>query len=202
MARLLGHRQTKEAETDKPRLSLTRHISTLPVFYSDPYKNHVNADAENKLIQSYAVTDAAVHDSRVFEELLDHATDARGNKREVFADSAYRSADKEAALADANIVSRIHEKGVRGTPLTEAQKESNRIKSKTRARVEHVFGSQAQMGGHIVRTIGKLRAAVKVGLMNLVYNMRRLGQLIKRDLLAAAARARNHVDRGVASAMR
>ena len=165
------------------------------------YKNHVNADAENKLIQSFAVTDAAVHDSQVFEELLDHAVDAEGNKRAVFADSAYRSADKEAALAEANIVSQIHEKGVRATPLTKAQKESNRIKSKTRARVEHVFGSQAQMGGHIVRTIGKLRAAVKIGLMNLVYNMRRLGQLIKRDWLAAA-RARNHVDREVASAMR
>lgn len=165
------------------------------------YKNHINADAENKLIQSYAVTDAAVHDSQVFEELLDHAVDEEGNKRAVFADSAYRSADKEAALAIANIASQIHEKGVRGTPLTEAQKESNRIKSKTRVRVEHVFGSQAQMGGHIVRTIGKLRAAVKIGLMNLVYNMRRLGQLIQRDLLAAA-RARNHVDREVASAMR
>lgn len=64
------------------------------------------------------------------KELLDHAVDAQGNKREVFADSAYRSKEKEAALADANIPSQIHEKGVRGAPLTEAQKESNRIKSK------------------------------------------------------------------------
>ena len=30
MARLLGHRQTKEAATDKPTLLLPRHISTLP----------------------------------------------------------------------------------------------------------------------------------------------------------------------------
>jgi len=30
MARLLGHRQTKETETDKPNLMLPRHISTLP----------------------------------------------------------------------------------------------------------------------------------------------------------------------------
>ena len=46
-------------------------------------------------------------------------------------------------------------------------------------RVEHVFGTQAQMGGHIVRTIGLVRAAVKIGLMNLAYNMKRLGQLVK-----------------------
>ncbi len=30
MARLLGHRQTKGTETDKPDLMLPRHISTLP----------------------------------------------------------------------------------------------------------------------------------------------------------------------------
>jgi hypothetical protein len=35
------------------------------------------------------------------------------------------------------------------------------------------------MGGHLVRTIGLLRAKVKIGLMNLVYNMVRLVQLIK-----------------------
>ena len=29
------------------------------------YKNHVNADEANKLVQSYAVSDAAVHDSQV-----------------------------------------------------------------------------------------------------------------------------------------
>ena len=33
MARLLGHRQTKGTETDKPDLMLPRHISTLPDIY-------------------------------------------------------------------------------------------------------------------------------------------------------------------------
>jgi hypothetical protein len=31
MARLRGHRQTKETATDKPNLMLPRHISTLPI---------------------------------------------------------------------------------------------------------------------------------------------------------------------------
>lgn len=48
-------------------------------------------------------------------------------------------------------------------------------------RSEHVFGAQAQMGGHVVRTIGLERAKFKIGMMNLVYNMKRLGQLLKRD---------------------
>jgi hypothetical protein len=33
MVRLLGHRQTKEAATDKPNLRPPRHISTLPVIF-------------------------------------------------------------------------------------------------------------------------------------------------------------------------
>lgn len=145
------------------------------------YKNHINADAGNKLIQSYSLTHAAVHDSQVFDVLLDQATDTDGNKRAVYADSAYRSKAQEQRLADADIESQVCEKGTCGKPLTEEQKLSNRTKSKVKARVEHVFGAQAAMGGHVVRTIGLQRANVKIGLMNLVYNMQRLLQLIKRD---------------------
>ncbi|MGO9737156.1 MAG: IS5 family transposase [Desulfomonilaceae bacterium] len=145
------------------------------------YKNHINADGANKLVQSYAVTHAAVHDSQVFEELLDQTIDTEGKKRPIYADSAYRSKDCEENLVADGFESQIHEKGSHNHPLTDEQKASNRIKSKTRARVEHVFGAQHAMGGHIVRTIGIVRARVKIGMMNLVYNMRRLVQLIKRD---------------------
>ena len=49
-------------------------------------------------------------------------------------------------------------------------------------RVKHVFGAQAaHRGGHIVRTIGLQRAKMKIGLMNLVYNMMLLEQLINTD---------------------
>lgn len=151
------------------------------------YKNHVNADQGNKLVQSYQVTDASVHDSRVFTALLDMAEDESGKKRAVYADSAYRSQEKEDQLSSAGIASQICEKGVRDHPLTEEQKASNKEKSRVRARVEHVFGAQAQMGGHLVRTIGLLRAEVKIGMMNLVYNMVRLGQLLRRDRSGASA---------------
>ena len=40
---------------------------------------------------------------------------------------------------------------------------------------EHLFGNQqGSMGGKFVRTIGIVRAAVKIGMQNLAYNMRRL----------------------------
>ena len=46
------------------------------------------------------------------------------------------------------------------------------------------------MGGHWVRTIGLLRAKVKIGMMNLVYNMVRLAQLIRRDGIGMSAMAK------------
>jgi IS5 family transposase len=153
------------------------------------YKNHVNVDQANKLIQCFEVTDAAVHDSQVFDYVLDQKAQEDGSKRDVYADSAYRSQEREAQLANACIPSQICEKGVRDCPLTEQQKATNRVKSKVRARVEHVFGAQAQMGGHIVRTIGFLRARFKIGMMNLAYNMVRLTQLYKRDRRDAPAAA-------------
>jgi len=144
------------------------------------YKNHINADEANKRVQSYAVTDASVHDSQVFGELLDQTAGDNGDKRAVYADSAYRSEEKEVQLTEDHIPSQICEKSKRDHPLAEGQKAANHLKSKVRVRVEHIFAAQAQMGGHVVRTVGKLRAAVKIGLMNLVYNRVWLGQLMKR----------------------
>jgi IS5 family transposase len=145
------------------------------------YKNHANVDQDNKLVQTYEVTHAAVHDSQVFEGLLDQSVDDNKKKRPVYADSAYRSEEKEELLAKDEIPSQICEKGQKNKPLTDEQKASNRVKSKVRSRVEHVFGAQEHMGGHYVRTIGFERAKVKIGMMNLVYNMVRLGQLLNRD---------------------
>jgi IS5 family transposase len=96
----------------------------------------------------------------------------------VWADAAYRSKEMEAKLRARNLRSHIHRKGKRGKPLTGQAKGSNRTKSTVRVRVEHVFGAQANdMGGTLVRTIGMVRAKAKIGMKNLVYNMRRLVQL-------------------------
>ena len=47
-----------------------------------------------------------------------------------------------------------------------------------RARVEHVFGHQANaMGRKLVRTIGLVRARMKIGMQNLTYNMSRFTHL-------------------------
>ncbi len=135
------------------------------------YKNHVNADARHKLIRDYDATDASVHDSQKLDGLLN----TTNTSRDVYADSAYRSAETEVKLDKRGFRSRIHSRASRNHPLSDAQLEANRKKSKVRARIEHVFGAQENApGGRIIRTIGAVRARAKIGLQNLVYNMRRL----------------------------
>ncbi len=134
------------------------------------YKNHVNVDTHHKLIRRYTVTDAAVHDSQVLEEVL-LPKSAGGD---VWADAAYRSHEIEAQLKKRKLRSRIQYKGYRETPLTASQKHTNHRRARIRARVEHVFGHQVMaMGGKLIRTIGRVRAQAKIGLKNLTYNFQR-----------------------------
>jgi IS5 family transposase len=146
------------------------------------YKNHVKADAKSKLIESYAVTDASVHDSQLLEPLV------AGDDGEVYADSAYRSAEAEAMLEGKQITSQIHERAYRNRPLNDEQKETNRQKSKIRARIEHVFGYMSQsMKGFYLRSIGKKRNAAAIGFINLIYNMARYEQIVRLRLIPLRA---------------
>ena len=99
------------------------------------YKNHAKVDNKGKFIKKYTVTDAAVHDSQALDDLLDE----EDKGQDLYADSAYTGEKQEATISKYEMNNNVHEKGYRNNPLTEEQKASNTIKSKTRARVEHVF---------------------------------------------------------------
>ena len=134
------------------------------------YKNHIDIDVKHKLIRSYEVTPASVHDSNVFEELLDE----NNSSKDVWADSAYGSAEKRETLKEDGYRSHIQRKGCRYKKLTQPQIEANRKRSKTRSRVEHIFGIQKMRAGNLmIRTIGIARAKAKIGLRNLAYNIDR-----------------------------
>jgi IS5 family transposase len=140
------------------------------------YKNHVKADTKTKLVVDYLVTDASVHDSQALEDLLNDKDEAQ----ELYADSAYTGEKQEKVITKNKMKNKVHEKGYRGKPLTEKQKDDNTEKSRTRARVEHIFGFvENSMNGSIIRTIGIVRAAAKIGMINLVYNIFRCVQLKK-----------------------
>jgi len=143
------------------------------------YKNHVNVDSKHKLIRRYTVTDAATHDSQAIGDLLD----PDNTSKDVYGDSAYRSAAISENLAEQGYRDRIHRKGYRGHPLSERSRSANTRKSKVRARVEHVFGRQTQFACHLGRTllrcVGMARAQTAIGLRNLVYNIDRYARLVR-----------------------
>jgi len=138
------------------------------------YKNHIDIDVKNKIIRDYEVTPASVHDSHVFEQLLDDDN----SSRDVWADSAYGSAEKRDILEEEGYRDHIQRKGCRNKKLTQRQIDANYKRSKTRSRVEHVFGVQTMRAGSlIIRTIGIARAIAKIGLRNIAYNIDRFCHL-------------------------
>jgi len=159
----------KNAQKDKDARWTKKHGKS---FYG--YKNHIGVDRTHKLIRRYAPTDASVHDSQKLDDVLDKSNTGK----DVWADRAYRSAEIEKRLEAKGYKSRVHTRAARNRPLSQRAKAANTTRSRVRARVEHVFGHQENsMGGKIVRSIGMARAAAKIGMMNLVYNMQRLVQL-------------------------
>jgi transposase, IS5 family len=152
----------KPAEDGSVRLDIA-----VPAF---GYKNHVGIDRRHGLIRAWTVTDAAHYDGALLPALLDRTNTAS----DVWADTSYRSKANEQHLADHGLRSRIHRKKPRGKPMPKRIAQANGRKSKVRAGVEHVFAHQKGPMGLVVRTIGIARARVKIGLANLVFNMKRM----------------------------
>jgi len=129
---------------------------------------------KHKFIRTYKVTSANVHDSNVFEELLD----PKNTSQDVWADSAYRSEDAIENLRANGYREHLQRKGSRSRKLTNWGQQENRTRSRIRSRVEHIFGVQAQRTGNmILRGIGIILSSTKIGLRNLAFNLDRYGTL-------------------------
>ena len=141
------------------------------------YKVSAKADGKSKFLKKIAVTAASPHDSKMFPDLMDESD--RGQA--AFGDSAY--VGQEETLQKYGLKDEICEKGYRGKPLTDEQREANRKKSSIRSRVEHVFGfMEGAMHGLTVRTIGIARAATSIFLKCLTYNMFRYEQFVRNGI--------------------
>ena len=146
------------------------------------YKNHTKVDSKSKFINTFIVTDASIHDSQA----LDHLLDKNDKGQSLYADSAYTGEKQKKVIRKYRLKNKVHEKGYRGKPLTDKQKAKNKIKSKTRVRVEHVFGFMEQsMNGLVVKSVGILRATGIIGLINLTYNLFRYEQIERLNLYKA-----------------
>ena len=153
----------------KPRQdgSLPAVDLAIPLF---GYQNHISIDRGFGFIRKWSASNAATYAGRLRYGLLDKSNTASG----VWADTAYRSKANETFIARNGFVSHVHRKKPKGKAMPEAVRRTNNAKSKVRARVEHVFAEQKDRMDLFIRTIGLARAPIKIGMTNLVYNMKRL----------------------------
>jgi IS5 family transposase len=96
-------------------------------------KAHVGVDAETKLVHSVTATAANVADSKMLPELL------RGNEQAVWGDQAYQGQAAVLAEHAPQAEDRICRRWRSKLHVWPEQREANRIQSKTRSRVEHIF---------------------------------------------------------------
>ena len=139
------------------------------------FKDHISSDQKTKIITKYRVTPASTHDSQVVKDLIDE------NDKIFYADSAYKSEEIEEYLKEKNVKSKTIKRAYRNKPLTNTEYKENYKHSKTRVRVEHIFGTlTSQMNNALnITSIGIDRIKSVVGLMNLTYNLIRYEQLVR-----------------------
>jgi len=96
-------------------------------------KAHIGGDSQSKVIHSVAATAANVHDSQVLAELL------HGQETRVWGDAAYSGQRDVIRQHAPKAKSFVQTKAHRHRQLSEADRATNRTKSKVRAKVEHAF---------------------------------------------------------------
>jgi IS5 family transposase len=158
------------------------------------YKAHLATDTRG-LVTDWVFDTARPHDSNHLDQLT------AGERAAVYADSAYRSKDRERELTGRGVRSMIVEKRVRGqAELSPQQRAHNTACSRVRAMVEHPRAWRAKMGYAAARYRGLTRNALDFALTAVAYNLKRSFSLLGRpltrprpvrpDRLSLAARAR------------
>jgi len=137
-------------------------------------KAHVGTDPGRGLVHSIVVTNAAVHDSQVMEQLL------HGEERALYGDKAYADKGKREAFESRGVEWHIDRKGTAGHPLTPMDQDWNREQHRTRAKGEHAFLVVKHLWGYRkVRYKGLLKNAAQVFSLFALANL----YLVRRDLL-------------------
>ena len=135
----------------------------------------MNSDQKTKIITKYTVTSASVHDSQAVKDIIDESDSV------MYADSAYKSEEIDKHLNSKNVTPKVIKRKYRNKPLEKADHKTNHKHSKTRVRVEHIFGTMtSQMYNALhLKAIGIKRISSLIGLVNLTYNLVRYEQLVR-----------------------
>ena len=106
------------------------------------YKGHIAMDEQSEVIKQVEFTKASVHDSKVFDQLVDLTEEA------VFADKGYANKQRSQKLECLGIFDGILAKGYRNKPLTKAERKFNRLLSTVRNKVERPFAYMKRILGY------------------------------------------------------
>lgn len=96
-------------------------------------KAHIGTDLNGR-VHSVCMTDASVHDSQCFNDLL------HGDEQIVYGDKAYANNQRKADYEAQGKTWRINRKAKRGHKLNCTDRSFNKKSNRIRAKVEHVFG--------------------------------------------------------------
>ena len=153
--------QDKEADWNVKKASDGKRKSTYG------FKAHLNVD-EDGLIKAADYSKGSSHDSNHFIGLLS------GQESAAYADSAYQSEKHDTWLSERGIENRLTKRAYRNRPLTEKDKQFNRLHSGVRSTVERVFGVLKQHYGMAkARYLGLSRNRTRFELMCVAHNMKR-----------------------------
>jgi IS5 family transposase len=133
-------------------------------------KVHIGVDSKTGLAHSATVTPANVHDSQELPNLL------HGNETRLYGDSAYTGQKEAIKQVAPKARDFTNKRASRNTPLTDADKETNRRKSQVRAKVEHPFRPLKNIFGFAkVRYRGLMKNANRAFAMLALINLDKWG---------------------------
>jgi IS5 family transposase len=137
------------------------------------YKAHVGVDEGSGLIRVVIATPANVNDTTPADALI------RGDETVVWADAAYHTHAREAALKARGIKPRLARRANKNHPeLPPRLKRYNRLIARRRSAVETTFATlKRRMGLTAIRYIGLTKASAQITLAAMAFNLRRWSRL-------------------------
>lgn len=136
------------------------------------YKAHVGVDQGSGLIRSVATTPANVNDTVLADGLI------RGDEQAVYADAAYHTHKREAALKARGIKPRLARRPNKHHGLSPRLKLYNRLIGRRRAAVETTFATfKRRMRFTAIRYVGLAKAEAQTLMVAIAFNLKRWAKL-------------------------
>ena len=133
------------------------------------YKGHIAIDSETEVIKKVEFSSASIHDSNMFDILVDQT------EQFVLADKGYANQQRKRSLRSKGIFCGILDKGYRNRILSKKQQKKNRLLSSLRNAVERSFSFMKQVLNYSRCSYYDIRRnRFEFIMCAFVYNIRRL----------------------------